>query len=107
MKSFPKQLVVVDVTVDPKVEEEWSVWYDQVHLPDILGCPGFIHTARYVCDEAGARRYPTVYEVTGDEVLESAEFSKRRGWGPFKEYVRSSVRTCRQISASRGNTKKQ
>ena len=107
MKSFPKQLMVVDVIVDPKVEEEWNVWYDQVHLPDILGCPGFIHAARYVCDEAGARRYLTVYEITGDEVLQSAEFSKRRGWGPFKECVRSSVRTCRQISAVRGNTKKQ
>ncbi len=107
MKSFPKQLMVVDVTVDPKVEEEWNVWYDQVHLPDILGCPGFIHTARYVCDEAGARRYLTLYEVTDAGVVESAEFSKRRGWGPFKDYVRSSVRVCRQVSASGGKTRRQ
>ncbi len=96
--KLPKNLLVVDVTVDPDVEKEWNDWYDRVHVPEIVTCPGFRWAARYVGEAAdGSRRYLTIYEIDGPEALESEEFSKRRGWGRFKEKVNASVRTFRQI----------
>ena len=91
--SLPDHLLIVDVVrVDPSVEADWNTWYSQVHLPEITACPGFVRSARYVTEERPAgRRYATVYEVEGPEVLESPEFSARRGWGPFAEHVEAEV----------------
>ena len=96
--EMPKNLLVVDVTVDPGVEEEWNQWYNEVHVPEIVDCPGFRWSARYVSEDAdGSRRYLALYEIDGPEALESEEFSNRRGWGRFKENVKPSVRIFRQI----------
>ena len=81
--SLPAHLVVVDVSVDRAVETEWNAWYDAVHLPDIVTCPGFRRAARYFSEEDGTRHYLTVYEVDGPEAIKSIEFAQRRGWGAF------------------------
>ena len=41
MAQFPECLLIVTVEVDPSIEAEWNRWYDTVHLPDALACPGF------------------------------------------------------------------
>jgi len=97
--SLPASLLVVDVTIDPAVEKEWNHWYDTVHLPDIVTCPGFHRAARYVSEENGQRRYLTVYEVDGPEVVNSVEFSQRRGWAEFKDKVQSKLRLYKRITA--------
>lgn len=97
--SLPAHLVVVDVSVDPAVETEWNAWYDTVHLPDIVTCPGFRRAARYVSEEDGKRHYLTVYEVDGPEAIESVEFARRRGWGKFKDKVQSKLRTYDRLIA--------
>lgn len=48
MDEFPKCLLIVTVEVDPEVEAEWNRWYDTVHLPDALKCPGVRRGRRYV-----------------------------------------------------------
>lgn len=97
--NLPTCLVVVDVSVDPEMEAEWNAWYDGTHLPEITACPGFHRSARYVSEEDGKRRYLTVYEVEGPQVIESLEFSQRRGWGQFRNHVQSKLRTYRRIAA--------
>ena len=97
--SLPGHLVVVDVSVDPAVETEWNAWYDTVHLPDIVACPGFHRAARYVSKENGKRHYLTVYQVDGPEAIKSVEFTQRRGWGKFKDKVESKLRTYARLTA--------
>ena len=45
---LPGCLLIVTVEVDPAVEAEWNRWYDTVHLPDALRCPGVRRGRRYV-----------------------------------------------------------
>ena len=46
-EQFPGCLLIVTVEVDPAVEAEWNRWYDTVHLPDALRCPGVRRGRRY------------------------------------------------------------
>src|SRR5689334_16980919 len=48
MSDLPGCLLVVTVEIDPAVEAEWNRWYDTVHLPDALRCPGVLRGRRYV-----------------------------------------------------------
>ena len=90
-------ILVVDVTVDPEVEAEWNRWYDEVHVPDILGCPGFIRASRYLSEVAGERHYLTVYDLASPEAMKSEEFAKRRGWYQFAGKVVATVRVYGEI----------
>ena len=40
--------LVVTVEVDASVEAEWNRWYDAVHVPDVLACPGVVSGRRYL-----------------------------------------------------------
>ena len=40
MAGLPGCLLIVVAEVDAEVEAEWNRWYDEVHLPDALRCPG-------------------------------------------------------------------
>jgi antibiotic biosynthesis monooxygenase (ABM) superfamily enzyme len=87
--SLPEHLLIVAAAIDPGVEAEWNRWYDEVHLPEIVACPGFRSGQRYVAeDRSGAHRYVAIYELDGPDALQSAEFRARRGWGPFGDKVR-------------------
>jgi len=54
-------------------ELEYSDWYDNVHLPQIVRVPGVISAQRYVYDNAtldaddpSPRQYLAIYEIDGD-----------------------------------------
>ena len=75
MSEFPECLLIVTVEVDATVEAEWNRWYDTVHLPDALKCPGVRRGRRYVSsgeisesaagkmERLAKRIYTTVYEL--------------------------------------------
>src|SRR5262245_20039592 len=48
MSEFPECLLIVTAEVDATVEADWNRWYDTVHLPDALKCPGVLRGRRYV-----------------------------------------------------------
>jgi hypothetical protein len=101
MFAFPECLLIVTVEVDPAVEAEWNRWYDTVHLPDALKCPGVRGGRRYVSSgeisetvdgktERSARRiYTTVYELEHPGATATPEFQAMRGWYHFAPHVRS------------------
>lgn len=91
--GISQDLLVVAVTVDPAVEDDWNRWYNEVHLPEIATCPGFKSAQRYVSQDGDSRRYMTLYELESAQALDSTEFSARRGWGPFGAQV--SFKTSR------------
>lgn len=104
MSTLPNCLLIVTAEVDAEVEDDWSRWYDEIHLPDALACPGVLAGRRYVSSgeiaesERGqssrhrATLYTTVYELDSPAAVETKEFSAMRGWARFAPQVRSQTR---------------
>jgi hypothetical protein len=98
---LPKTLFIVWAEVDPAVEEEWNRWYDAVHFPHALSCPGVRSGRRYVSASpitdtiAGegkaidSRIYTTEYELESPQTVNTPEFKAMRGWYEFAPHVRS------------------
>ena len=109
MSDFPKCLLIVTAEIDPQVEEEWNRWYNEVHLPDALKCPGVKRGQRYVSSgeiletSAGERSkikkriYTTVYEIDSPEAITTPEFQAMRGWYQFASHIRSRTQTVVQV----------
>jgi hypothetical protein len=101
MPHFPSCLLIVTAEVDPHVEDEWNRWYDSVHLPDALRCPGVRSGRRYVStgpiaetvdgkrELLGKRLYTTIYELDSPQAVSTPEFQAMRGWYRFAPHVRS------------------
>ena len=104
MEEFPKCLLVVTAEVDPEVEDEWNRWYDTVHVPDVLACPGVRRGQRYVSEgpvsestrgqteRVNRRIYTAIYEMDNPTVTSTPEFQAMRGWHHFAPHVRSLTR---------------
>ena len=100
----PGCLLIVTAEVDAEVEAEWNRWYDTVHLPDALACPGVLRGRRYVqsgeasqsdrgtSSRTAAKVYVTVYELAGPEAVTTPEFQKMRGWYHFAPHIRATTR---------------
>ncbi len=83
------------------VEDDWNRGYDEVHLPEIVECPGFIEAARYVtADDGGQRHYQTIYRLESPEAIHTVEFSERRGWYQFDQHVNANVRLFQRTGAT-------
>jgi len=101
MSEFPPCLLIVTAEIDASVEAEWNRWYDTVHLPDALKCPGVRRGRRYVSSgeisettsgktERTARRiYTTIYELDSPAAVTTPEFRAMRGWYQFAPHIRS------------------
>ena len=101
---LPRCLLIVTAEVDAEVEADWNNWYDTVHLPDALACPGVMRGRRYALSgeaslsERGTstrsanKVYVTVYELAGPEAVATPEFQKMRGWYQFAPHVRATTR---------------
>tara|TARA_R110002167_G_scaffold223876_3_gene429242 strand:- start:1012 stop:1341 length:330 start_codon:yes stop_codon:yes gene_type:complete len=99
MAGLPDCLLIVTARIDAEVEDAWNRWYDEVHLPEALACPGVLAGRRYraagpaatgdhgarAMDEA--RTYVAVYELAGPEALETPEFAAMRGWYQFTDHI--------------------
>lgn len=101
--AFGEYLLIVEARVEPTVEAAWNEWYNDVHVPEILACPGFRESARYVHVEEGGPVYVAVYEIDGPQALETPEFARGRGWGPFAGKVRHQTRVFRRIAAAKND----
>jgi len=101
---LPRCLLIVAAEVDAEVETDWNHWYDTVHLPDALACPGVLRGQRYVqsgeasqsdrgtSSRTAAKVYITIYELAGPAAVTTPEFQKMRGWYQFAPHVRATTR---------------
>ena len=58
---------------DPAREAEFNDWYDNTHLPDMLGVPGMIEASRWESAEPSQqqrRKYLALYTLETDDVEE-------------------------------------
>ena len=73
---------------DPKREKEFNEWYDNMHLPDMLGVPGLVKATRWMSaegKEGEVRRFLALYEVETDDIEKLNERIKEKGMWTFKE----------------------
>mgnify|MGYP001572887656 CR=1 FL=1 len=58
--------VVITNCNDPARDAEFNVWYDTVHVPNVLKTPGILSARRYVCarQRVGNGRYLALYELS-------------------------------------------
>jgi hypothetical protein len=99
--AFPPApvLVIVDAVVDAEHEDEFNRWYDEKHLPQSVGCPGFRIGARYRSSDDKERKYTTLYIVDDEETMSSAEIAQVRGFEHLTPYVRYERRIYRPVSS--------
>jgi hypothetical protein len=84
-------LHIVRVDIAPEHEADFNRWYDEIHLPEMLACPGWLSARRYTALDGGPK-YVAVYEIAGPWVYDTEEFRKARGFRQFEPYVRNFMR---------------
>ena len=63
-------LVVGTNCSDPSKEREFSEWYNNTHLPDILEVPGFVRATRYEVPEPGEgeSKFIAMYAIETEDI---------------------------------------
>jgi len=83
MESKPV-ILLMGTDIVPEKEKEYNEWYDNIHLPMVLECPGMVRARRYhiVKPIEGFPKYLTIYEISNEASIEaiknSAEMSAVR-----------------------------
>ncbi len=83
-----KLLMEVRVDIAPEKEDEFNDWYNNVHIPGVVNCTGFISGRRYR-SVRGEPRYMALYEIESVDALKSKEFIKERGWYQFEPHIKN------------------
>lgn len=83
-----KLIMEVRVDIDPEKEDEFNDWYNKVHIPGIVNCPGFISGRRYR-SVRGEPRYMALYEIESVEALKSPQFKEESGWYQFEPHIKN------------------
>lgn len=71
--STARGLLFVSLTAEPDWTDRLEQWYDQVHLPELLECPGFIGAHRWRVLE-GLPNVLAFYDLDSADTLKSDEF---------------------------------
>jgi hypothetical protein len=70
-------LLLIRLDVDPAIEDEFNVWYHEVHIPHMLrSVPGFLTGQRYraVNQSESQQKYLALYDLTDVDVVESPAY---------------------------------
>jgi antibiotic biosynthesis monooxygenase (ABM) superfamily enzyme len=70
-------LLVVWTDVAPEYEAEFNRWYDNEHIPQLVGIPGFLSGRRYQAVD-GKPKYIAIYDLSDESVLKSDAFREVR-----------------------------
>jgi hypothetical protein len=109
-------IVEVTADVDPDWDDEANSWYDEEHLPAVVGAPGVLSARRFIDRDApaapGSRqsddhpRYLTVYELEDVAVLSEPAFAaagapteRRTALG---DHFRARMQVYRQVFPASG-----
>jgi hypothetical protein len=80
-------LLVTSSDVVPGMEAAFDEWYNETHIPEILGCPGFLGASRYECID-GEPVFLALYELDRPDALQTPEMKRVHGWGPMTPHLR-------------------
>jgi hypothetical protein len=81
-------LYIVHTDIPYGIVDDYNAWYDEEHLPRLVGVPGIERARRYVADGALSPRYLTAYDLTIKDAFESPAGLMARKT-PWTEKMRS------------------
>lgn len=71
--NIRRGLLFVMMEIPGEHEEEFNRWYDEEHLPERLGCEGFLSARRYMAVD-GPPKYLATYDLESVDVLASPPY---------------------------------
>jgi hypothetical protein len=84
----PEWVNIVMVDVEDEYADEFNRWYNEVHVPEILGCPGWLANRRYECVD-GEPRFLAIYDLSDPEQpFNSPEWAAAVGWDQHVDHIR-------------------
>jgi hypothetical protein len=84
----PEWLNIVTVDIEDAHAGEFDRWYNEVHVPEILACPGWIANRRYECVD-GEPRFLAIYDLEdGERPFNSPEWEAAVGWDEHVDHIR-------------------
>ena len=73
----------VTTEVRPAAARAFNSWYEEIHVPEITACPGWLGNERYEGID-GEPRFAALYGLTDEErPFDSAQFGVAVGWDQF------------------------
>jgi hypothetical protein len=87
-RDQPALVNVITVDVEDAHAAEFSRWYNEVHFPEILACPGWLAGRRYECID-GEPRFLAIYDLE-DEIrpFNTPEYEAAVGWDDQLPHIR-------------------
>ena len=80
----PELINVISTEVLPNRAQEFSAWYSEVHVPEILTCPGWVCGRRFVKQGPG-NAFLAVYQVSDVTTPFASElYEQAVGWDGFE-----------------------
>ncbi len=74
-QSIGRTILVVMMDVDPEHDDEFNRWYNDEHLPERLGIPGYVSARRFMLEEGqGVLKYLCIWELEDASPLQSREY---------------------------------
>jgi hypothetical protein len=90
--------VVRAVFTDPDLEAEWNDWYDRVHVPELLGVPGFVSATRF--RQLGLEgHYLAIYEIESPNVFAEPRYAQITGWGKWAPMIAQWSRSVQYLES--------
>jgi antibiotic biosynthesis monooxygenase (ABM) superfamily enzyme len=75
MEALSKVIYITVTEPDPEWEDEFNRWYDEEHIPNLRGVPGYRSARRYVAVE-GEPKYMAFYEIDSIDAFRSPEHDR-------------------------------
>jgi len=88
-------LYIVHTDIPADVVDDYNAWYDEEHLPRLVGVPGIERARRYVADGNLSPRYLTAYDLSIKDAFESPAGLVARKT-PWTERMRSLFQNTRR-----------
>jgi hypothetical protein len=79
---------LVTVDIDHEQEEAFNTWYDEVHVPEIVDCPGWIGNRRYRSLTTGGRVMAAYGLEDEEEPFGTDQYEASSGWDDFTPHIR-------------------
>jgi hypothetical protein len=87
-RDAPEWINVITVDIDDGYADEFNRWYNDVHVPEILACPGWNANRRYECLD-GEPRFLAIYDLEDAErPFSTPEWAAAVGWDDHVDHIR-------------------
>lgn len=87
LAETPEFINAIAIQVAPEGADAFNRWYDEVHVPEIVACPGWLGARRYRSHSERAR-FLAIYDLSDlTSPFESEEYDGAVGWDALENVL--------------------